>query len=109
MVREMSEESQATSQKSANSRRLSRLTGTDSGEESGMESSQTDGTHTGSAFIEAVAKGDAGAVRHALEDMQIDPDEKRKYQARSALHLACGYGQKDVAEQLLQVRKHRTF
>ena len=45
-------------------------------------------------------------MRKALDNPNLDPDRKVKYQARSALHLAAGYGQYSVAEELLFVRSH---
>ena len=42
-------------------------------------------------------------VRKALDNPNLDPDRKTKHQARSALHLAAGYGQYGVAEELLYV------
>ena len=58
---------------------------------------------SGKMLIEAAEKGDIRTVRYVLENCQTDPDKNKRYQSRSALHLACGYGQYDVAEKLLQV------
>lgn len=60
-------------------------------------------SHTGSILINAAQKGDVGAVRQVLDNRSVDPDRKTRYQARSALHLACGYGQFSVVEELLLV------
>ena len=49
--------------------------------------------------------GDSGAVKQLLDSTQLDPDSRTRYQSRSALHLACGYGQMSVVEELLLVRK----
>ena len=74
-------------------------------EEHGSQRSETSTpkTTTSSVMINAAAQGDAETVRDVLENARLDPDGKRRYQARSALHLACGYGQLDVVKQLLQV------
>ena len=48
--------------------------------------------------------GDSGAVKQLLDSTQLDPDSRTRYQSRSALHLACGYGQMSVVEELLLVR-----
>ena len=50
--------------------------------------------------------GDSGAVKQLLDATQLDPDSKTRYQSRSALHLACGYGQTPVVEELLLVSVH---
>ncbi len=60
-------------------------------------------TTTSSVLINAAASGDVAVVRDVLEGTRVDPDSKHRYQERSALHLACGYGQLSVVEQLLQV------
>ena len=58
---------------------------------------------TGTVLIEAAEKGDVSKVREVLDKTVIDPDRRTRYQARSALHLACGYGQYPVVEELLLV------
>ena len=75
-------------------------TGSVSGSESGLSSQ---GSHVSSLLVAAAEKGDTRTVRLVLNSTHADPDKKTRYQQRSALHLACGYGQRDVVEQLLQV------
>ena len=43
-------------------------------------------------------------IRKALDNPNLDPDKKVKYQERSALHLAAGYGHYSAVEELLYVR-----
>ena len=73
-------------------------------EEDGRSSSGTV-SHNASILIDAAEKGDIGTVEVLLGNVNLNPDIKTKYQSRSALHLACGYGQYEVTERLLQVCK----
>ncbi len=67
-------------------------------------SSTGSNSHNGSLLLEASEKGDVDTVKRVLESTQINPDKKTKYQSRSALHQACGYGQLNVVEELLKAR-----
>ena len=77
----------------------------DGEEEEEVKSVSSAGTKTtGSILLEAAERGDTAVVRNVLgRKAAPDPDSKTKYQSRSALQLACGYGQIKVVEQLLQV------
>ena len=61
------------------------------------------GTSAHGYFFVVNFSGDSGAVKQLLDATQLDPDSKTRYQSRSALHLACGYGQTSVVEELLLV------
>lgn len=79
---------------------LDLYTGSVSETESSISSQES---HASTLLVEAAEKGDTKTVRLVLTSTRTDPDKKTKYQERSALHLACGYGQRDVVEQLLHV------
>ena len=74
-------------------------------EDTASHSSAGSRSHTsGSVLLEAAERGDLSTVKNVLgRQTAPDPDHKTKYQSRSALQLACGYGQLEVVEQLLQV------
>ena len=55
------------------------------------------------AFLEAAERGDSHTVKQVLDSTNINPDIRSKIDSRSALHIACGYGQTTVVRELLTV------
>ena len=80
--------------------------GGDKSDEGGSEKSAPASepqSHSGSLFLEAAEKGDMSTMKAVMGGDGFDVDKKTRYQSRGALHLACGYGQYDVVQHLLQV------
>ena len=62
-------------------------------------------SHVGSDLIHAAQSGNAERVSTILSKESVNPDSKKYYTERGALHLACGYGQTSVINDLLEVNK----
>ena len=60
-------------------------------------------SHGGSDLLNAAQCGDISRVNTILSKDSINPDTKKRYTERGALHLACGYGQLEVIQELLNV------
>ena len=60
-------------------------------------------SHIGSDLINAAQSGNTERVNTILSKESVNPDKKKRYTERGALHLACGYGQTSVIKELLEV------
>ena len=61
-------------------------------------------THASSRLISAAERGQREKVKQLLVTNQVPPNSKKRYESRTALHAACGYGQESAVHELLAVR-----